>query len=567
MRYLRFTINNYRAIVGPLTIDVSKPKLMPIVGVNESGKTTVLHALFAFDHFNDELNEDGRHLRDTANLYRTNPPRATVSAVVELIRAELESVIAECERTHENLKPGLATLKRRRGLPTEITINRDLQTRAYSLSDPRFGSPAQQDALAKLLIARLPFILFFDDFRGKIEDKIEILVPKDDAPAGWLAIVEQLFKSTDKTLSVFKLPTLEERQRKTVLSKVQRKLNDTLTKEWQNFRLDDRDALEISVDFVTERTPQGGERHYIKLDVVEVDSSGDEHFFYISDRSKGFYWFFNFVMKLEFNPKVVATATTTIYLLDEPGSYLHAFAQRKLCTKLRQLSEKNCVLYCTHSHYLLDPDTIPVSSIQLAEKDGNGRVALVRITDFKGHAGERRSALQPVLDALQIRPFALDLIGTRTTVVTEGIYDYFALEMFRGGRPISILPSANAESVKYYVSLLIAWQIDFRAVWDNDEEGRSRYREAIDRFGEEVGKRNLRLLPSDRPEGTRILQSLFDGTDLVMLRSELNLAADSSFERTIHAAFYSPFRAELLRKVGARTRQHFEELFAALDLS
>ena len=71
MRYLRFTINNYRAIVGPLTIDVSKPKLMPIVGVNESGKTTVLHALFAFDHFNDEMNDDGRHLRDTANLYRT----------------------------------------------------------------------------------------------------------------------------------------------------------------------------------------------------------------------------------------------------------------------------------------------------------------------------------------------------------------------------------------------------------------------------------------------------------------------------------------------------------------
>jgi hypothetical protein len=560
-------ISNYRAIIGPLTIDVSKPKLTPIIGVNESGKTTVLHALFAFDHYNDDLNDDGRHLEDTANLYRTNPPTPTVAAVIALPRHELDSVAAECEKQHEGHRAGFSALRKRRGLPTEITITRNLATKKYSVPGLRISSGEQQHALAEAIISRLPYILFFDDFRDKIEEKIEIIAPKDDTPSGWLAILQQLFKSTDEKLSVFQLPALEERQRKSVLAKVQRRLNETLTKEWQNFRLDDRDALEISVDFVTERTTQGVPRHYLKLDVVEVDSAGDQHFFFISDRSKGFYWFFNFVMKLEFNPKVVSTSGMSIYLLDEPGSYLHAFAQRKLCNKLRQLAEKNCVLYCTHSHYLLDPDTIPVSSIQLADKDGNGSVSLLRITDFKGVATEKRSALQPVLDALQIRPFALDVIGTRTTIVVEGIYDYFALEMFRGNRPIAILPATNADSVRFFISLLIAWQIEFRALWDNDKEGRLRHGEAGKLFGEEVAKRHLRLLPSDKPDGTRILQSLFDGSDLQMLRTELELAADSSFERTLHAAFYSPLRGELTRKVGAKTRQHFEELFDALDLS
>jgi hypothetical protein len=44
----------------------------------------------------------------------------------------------------------------------------------------------------------------------------------------------------------------------------------------------------------------------LKLDVVEKDASGEEHFFFVRDRSKGFYWFFNFVMKLERGPIWVA---------------------------------------------------------------------------------------------------------------------------------------------------------------------------------------------------------------------------------------------------------------------
>src|SRR5262249_13508196 len=156
--------------------------------------------------------------------------------------------------------------------------------------------------------------------------------------------------------------------------------------------LDDRDALEISIDFVQEAPQAGQRRNYIKLDIVETDNQGDQHFFFIRDRSKGFYWFFNFVMKLEFNPKIVADGRNTIYLLDEPGSYLHAFAQRKLCRKLKQLSEKNCVIYCTHSHYLLDPETIPFGSITIADKDGNGNATLTPIASYRGPVTENRSA-------------------------------------------------------------------------------------------------------------------------------------------------------------------------------
>ena len=566
MKYKKFTIHNYRAITGPLEIAVERRTLTPIVGVNESGKTTILHAVFAFDFYNDQFNDGGRHLKDTSNLYRASSPPATISADISIDKSELTSVLKDAEKTNAAFKPQLDKIKRQRGWPTEIIVTRNINTLLYSLNSPKFGSPEIQNLLAREILRRLPYILFFDDFRDKIDERIEILPDQESNPAGWLSIIQKLFVTTNKSFSVFALPGMEERQRKTVLSQVQRRLNETLTKEWQDFSLDDREALKISIDFINETAPRGTERHFIKLDVVETDSNGNEHFFFISDRSKGFYWFFNFVMKLEFNPKVLEYNTATIYLLDEPGSYLHAFAQRKLCNKLRRLSEHNRVIYCTHSHYLLDPEHIPVSSISVALKDGNGNVKLLPITEYKGAASENRSALQPVLDALLIKPFALDLISTRATIITEGIYDYFSLELFRGSRPVSILPSVGADSIKFFVSLLVAWQVDFRALWDNDPEGRRKHTEAADIFGEEIARRYFRLLPMEPGVSKRIMQDLYDGQDLVTIRSALGLAASCSFERTIHSLFYSPLRSELVQKFSPRTRQNFEALYASMSL-
>jgi predicted ATPase len=74
--------------------------------------------------------------------------------------------------------------------------------------------------------------------------------------------------------------------------------------------------------------------------------NGQKRYFNLKDRSKGFYWFFNFVIKLEFNHKLNGSENNAIYLLDEPGSYLHPNAQLMLCEKIKKLSENNKVVYC-----------------------------------------------------------------------------------------------------------------------------------------------------------------------------------------------------------------------------
>ncbi len=112
-------------------------------------------------------------------------------------------------------------------------------------------------------------------------------------------------------------------------------------------------------------------------------------------------------MKLEFNTKNVNDDENTIYLLDEPGSYLHTYAQQKLCKKLLNLSKGNKVLYCTHTHYLLDPDIIPLNTVHIASKTSAGEVSLHTCNDYPDKNRGVVSAFQPIQDALGIRPFNL----------------------------------------------------------------------------------------------------------------------------------------------------------------
>ncbi len=566
MRYTKFIISNYRAITGPLEIDVDRRSLTPIIGVNESGKTTILHAIFAFDHHNDNANDDGRHLRDTQNLYKTRPPDAQVQAHLNMSKRELISALSALEKADPAAREWAGQVKGRRKLPEQVIITRTIRTLAYHIDTSPLSHPTFGDALARQLVSRAPFILFFDDFRDKVDEKIEIAETRNQSISGWLAIIEQLFKRTDRKISVFQLAEMEERQRKSVLSKVERHLNETLTREWATFRLDDRDALQISMEFVTDGAAPSPQRHYLKLEVVETDANNDRHYFFISDRSKGFFWFFNFVMKLEFNPKVMDDDdTNTIYLLDEPGSYLHASAQSKLCRKLRGLSERNRVIYCTHSHYLLDPEVIPLSSIRVADKNANGNIHLVPIFEHKGNILERRSAFQPVIDALQIKPFILDLTAERAIIV-EGICDYYAFELFKGGRRISIIPSVGAGSAKFYISLMLAWQVSFWVLWDNDEEGRRAFTEGRTLFGEEVARLHFRQLPSGNGQADCILQDLFHGGDLAMLRRELALPPNSSFDKVLAALYYSTRRSELVDQVSTATKERFEHVLESFAL-
>jgi ABC-type phosphate transport system ATPase subunit len=587
LRYLQFQIDEYRGISSTVTVDLQKFRLIPIIGVNECGKTTILEAITAFDFFNDDTN-GGRHLEDIENLYSYEPSSPRIRAVIELTWEELNRLLddvvkeaakesaekkaaaASAQTAGENasatqptiaslLKKPVASYRRKRSVfGGKIIVQRDLKTKKYSIADSNFPETRLNARIARAAVRKLPYTLYFDDFRHQIPH--EIPIQEGGETEEWLEILGVLFKQTDPSFDVLELPKIEIRKRKGIIAKVQQKLNATLTKQWQHFNLDDKEALSLAIQY---EEKQSGENRlpYLSLDIVETDKNGQEHYFFVKNRSKGFFWFFNFVMRLEFNPKSTRFEQGAIYLLDEPGSYLHAAAQRRLCEKLRDLSGQNTVIYCTHSHHLLDPRVIPIGNIHIADKDANGSISLTRIFDHKSNL--LASTFQPIQDALQIRPSVLDVSSGRV-LVTEGMYDFFCFDMLASEK-FHVVPATGAGSCRYLVSLLIGWGADYRVLWDNDREGREARDESAGFFGEEEARRRFRLLPLASPKAKkRILQDLFDGSDLVMFRDALGLPKNASFEKVILGWYYSPHRDALTKKLSIVTLRNFETAIDAI---
>lgn len=564
MRYLGFTISDYKAISVNLDIDISKKTLLPIIGINESGKTSILSAIFTFDSSNDSLN-DSRHLQNVKNLYKTTDQgEPSVTAKIELNNNEFDAILVQLGTTEglsEEAKKELEQIKKLAETNLQnnqifiFFIKRTLISKEYKIENQAFEELINiNPLLIKVILGKTPHILYFDDFRDTVQEEMEIIGENNQAK-GWLEIIEQLFKKTNNDYSVFKLKDIEELTRQSILGDVCKVLNQTLAKEWGKFTLEKGARLLVEITYLLKEG-----RQYLKI-LVKETVAGKDRFFGIRDRSKGFYWFFNFVMKLEFNPKVRSLEDKdTIYLLDEPGSYLHSSAQSKLCEKLSYLSNNNVVIYCTHSHYLLDPSQIPLSSVKVAQKSSNGSIGLVPLLEYKESSKEKRLALQPIIDALRIKPFITDFSFEYLCVV-EGIYDYYCFELLKPKNlNIGFLPSVNAESIKYFISISIAWRIKYLAMWDNDDEGRKELGKAKKFFGNDEAKKFL-LLPIKNPGKNIILQNLFSGIDLKNIRENLGISKSTSFEKTIATLYFSKNKTSIVNKISLATKNNFKYAF------
>lgn len=583
MRYKKFIINRYKAITKPIEIDVEKKSLIPIIGINECGKTTILNSIFAFDFTNDLYNPSIRHLTDVHNLYSTKNDVASISAEIEISLEEYKDIYnaIQQELVKEGKKPkiSLPNIKKGYVFPSSLTITREIDAGGqskYKVNRKELlkGLPDENE-FCNEVIRNLPFILYFDDFRDLFPDKIEI---KLDSKDPWMSIIEELFIKTNESYSIHKLASIDKRQRNSILSDVEKKLNNTLTKEWSSFRLDDREVLQIKIDFEISETLDTRDvrvnnyiqkkqekiiRHFLNFEVVEKSPEGIERTFYVKDRSKGFYWFFNFVMKLEFNDKTIDGSSNAIYLLDEPGSYLHPYAQNKLCKKLINLSRSNKVIYCTHTHYLLDPEVIPLNTIHIAEKSAFNSIRLQRFDGYDRSNKGLQSAFQPIFDALYLKPFNLDFTYKKVLIV-EGIYDYYSFELFRERKDYGIIPGKGASSLINVISIMIGFDMDFKVLWDNDEEGLRSFKAARDYFGDEMADKHFSIL---QPEKTKmILQNLFEGSDLNLIKNLLQLSDETQFNKIVASLFFSKDKDSIIAKVSAKTKENFRNILCQLKL-
>lgn len=543
MKYNKFIINNYKAIKGPLEINISNTNLVPLIGANECGKTTILQAIYSFDYANDKEN-DGKHLLDIRNLYSPgNNMACEIEAYISIKKNDFLNILSESLRQKymdiDDFK--------------ELKITRNLDTKMYKIDF--IENSAESNEISKEIISRLPYIIYNDDFIERPKNIINIPKNKSEL-CGWAAIYERAFEKANYSIySVINEPNSNIKQG--ILSDVEDEINKTLVKEWSKISIEDGNCLSIKLDF----------NEQLKLQIRIVETIGNKNrYFNIEDRSKGFLWFFNFVMKIKYNPKSNGSSNDIIYLLDEPGSYLHTVAQERLCKMIKNISRKDGnVIYCTHTHHLLDPQYIPTKYIRIVSKNNKKEIEIKPICDVKMKT-KKNSELQPVYEALGLSDWDF-FTQKQKIIMVEGIYDKYALQIF-GGKEIEdyiIYPGVNAESSYNNIPKFIAYNKKYCVIWDNDEEGRKYYEKACKNFGKIESKKFL-LLPKEENVKKVRMEEMFENDDLKALATHVGLNENASYNNILLNIICGDdsFIAECKNIISEKTKFNFERLLKSI---
>ena len=147
--------------------------------------------------------------------------------------------------------------------------------------------------------------------------------------------------------------TNDENERNKCINSIKEKVKYNIQKEFNYFYEEDEN-VKIKVNF---------ENNCLKIFIKTK-----EHTTYLDERSNGLKWFLNLFIDLAYGN---LENKTIIYLLDEPGVYLHVNAQRELLVLLKNLCNKGGqVVYTTHSPYMIDTEDI--INVRAIEKDENG---------------------------------------------------------------------------------------------------------------------------------------------------------------------------------------------------
>ena len=530
MIYRQFSIGRFRG-VADVTLSLIKGDLLLLLGLNESGKTTILRGIEAFDYRNDpSLDEDREKfyisVRNKSDLYTSEP--AMVSARIELDEPLRKRDFKSLFRTlnSDDARLGESFLKKLNDLGAFTLIRvfpfRDGEPeRPFYKFDVRHAysdNPKLGHRLAGAIINQCPFIIYFEDFTDRIPEKIFVVETNDAFSPDWYDIIDGLFYHSNTSYSVKAFKALFARNgprpddAKTVLRRVNKTLNRIFTEKWKRLSgVEDIEDTELIASFHTRSK-------FFEIKVTDTDGTT----YSVDERSKGALWYLSFLMKTEFRRKKIRMDSgKPIFLLDEPASNLHSTAQRNMLDDFRQLVEDTSVIYTSHSQYLVSLENVKNTYVIRRTK---GTVSATLWSDYLKEDNSSATHYQPLANLLQLVPNSLDVPWPRA-VITEGVTDYHSLllayrlihEKFPN---FVIYPGTGAYNLSTIISLNMGWQSDFRVLLDSDDAGA----EAAANYKEQFSLDDEVII--SLPKSRRTIEKYFDDSEKRALRA-IALGAES----------------------------------------
>lgn len=336
----------------------------------------------------------------------------------------------------------------------------------------------------KALIAeRMPVFVYFENF-GILDSAIYLprfledqeATPSDPRVRTISAMFKHVRLSADDIAS---LAREEAREQKAVGAAVTAQVieRDRQRKDERAIKLSSA-SLDITRKFSAWWSQR---RHHIRY-----DADGDYFRIWVSDdrrpgveieleeRSKGFQWFFSFY--LVFLVEAEEGHKHAVLLLDEPGIHLHPTAQQELISFFDNLSEKNQLLYSTHSPFLIDGENLHRIRPVVEDETGHSHISV-------GEWPRDRDTIFP-LQAAAGYAMVRGLFQHRDNLLVEGMTDYYLLTLLAqqaraSGREslseeIYVTPCGGTKMVGHLASLFLGQDVRPVILLDGDAAGTSR---------------------------------------------------------------------------------------------
>ena len=515
MKLIRARVTNYRSIDDSGWVSFDNVTCM--VGKNESGKTAFLQAL---RRLNPVDGASGKFsLRDYPRKgyvrYRRRheaDPDVVVRAEFELSDEEIEDLESKFGRgvmrsrrvmASKNYKNQRAWqfdmdetavirhLVESSGLPEEIQQYvssvgtwKELQERLQAVEAKNTAVDAllerlpendlRQQVVLDHLERYLPVLVYFDNYstmRGRIsiEDiKKRRVTPEelDDADRTFMALISMVGSNLDELENETNFEYL-----KAELESASIGISDEIFEFWKQNN-------QRRVQFDLSRANPNDPPPLNSGTILHVRVWNNRHRVSVpfDERSKGFVWFFSFLVYFSMIERIQEDQDREMmFLLDEPGLNLHALAQYDFQRFINErLAPKHQVIYTTHSPFMIDLDNL--TSVRTVEDMDDLGTTISQ--DILRNSEDTVFPLQMALgfqlvQTLFLAPHCL-LVGSASDLIyLQVLGEICAME---GASKLDprwvVIPVGNAENLPTFISLLGDNYASLAVLMDVTEENR-----------------------------------------------------------------------------------------------
>ncbi|NAY93383.1 AAA family ATPase [Muricauda sp. JGD-17] len=566
IRLKQVVVNKYKSIQTPQVVDID-PSITTLVGMNESGKTSFLTALAKTKYFNED--EDFKF--DTTQDYPRNE-------LIDFQHSGEECQIIECkyEIPDELLKEIEGDIGKGTFAVKEFGVihKYDSTTRTftgisakkenfyshmfeyYELSDATketikkiekwseiagieeqegdtglddfksdiakynkksfkgFSNSLEGYIACRWLDLKTPKFWYFDDYYplwGKINiNELHNNPPSDEKDKTSKALFELARIEPEDILNATEA---EYEKYIALLEASSNKITSEIFKYWStNSNLD--------IDFKIQNIKNVHGQDEKVLD-IRVKSQRHKITLPLDRRSKGFNWFFSFI--IWFSKIQSDSDSDYILLLDEPGLNLHASAQADLLKFIEELSKKYQLIYTTHSPFMID--TLHLDRVRTCFETDEGTIISDSVQE------KDPNTLFPLQAALGY-DIAQNLFISKFNLLVEGPADLIYLTIMSGileeekrtflDEKITIVPVGGLDKVSTFISLLRGQSLNVACLLDTftDQKGKQRVDDLI--MFKIIKEKNIRFFDEFVNNGkkTADIEDLFEKEEYLRLFNE-----------------------------------------------